>query len=354
MSFNCNDEWESYCSDTFDLTINDVNKFHSSVINNTSNTFPKSSQIYISTTTKISYLSNSIDIFDVFWKIPIISYTTLGEGVIKKQIKYSFKNIDEFKSIDTMLKKYSIYNVQQIAYVNNPDKNIYKDTRKINIGLCDKDITSLRSKKKSAFYNCFVLIIRIFDSDQDKYKEAHVKVFNTGKLELPGIKSKKYHMLILNTLVDILNKNCNINISFLDKHETVLINSNFTCGYCLNREKLAIILRNKYNIETSYDPCSYPGIMSKLYLNNARNKISFMIFRTGSVLIVGKCNEEDIYKVYNNLTEIFMNEFQNIVVDNKVEEVIENKKIKNRGLKKFKTIIKSTGETKVPSPHILN
>ena len=47
-------------------------------------------------------------------------------------------------------------------------------------------------------------------------------------------------MIILNTLVDILNKHCNINISFLDNHETLLINSNFTCGYCLNREKLVI------------------------------------------------------------------------------------------------------------------
>ena len=81
MSFNCNDEWESYCSDTFDLTINDVNKFHSSVINNTSNTFPKSSQIYISTTTKISYLSNK--------SYPRIKPTnfifTNGSGVIERR-----------------------------------------------------------------------------------------------------------------------------------------------------------------------------------------------------------------------------------------------------------------------------
>lgn len=347
MSFNCNDEWESYCSDTFELTAHEVANYHSSEVNDTLITFPKCSQIYISTTTKISYLSTSIDIFDVFWNIPIIPYTTLQAGVIKKQIKYSFKNKEEFKPVDNMLKKYQIYNVQQIAYVNNPDKNIYKDTRKINIGLCDKDITSLRSKKKSAFYNCFVLIIRIFDNEQDKYKEAHVKVFNTGKLELPGIKSKKYHMLVLNTLVDILNKNCNSNISFLDKHETVLINSNFTCGYCLNREKLSSILRNKYNIETSYDPCSYPGIMSKLYLNNSSNKISFMIFRTGSVLIVGKCGEDDIYEVYKKLKNIFKDEFKSIVVDNNDDEgvVIENKKGRNKALKKYKTIIKTDGQT---------
>ena len=350
MSFNCNEEWESYCTDTFELQQVQSDKIHPPEINDKSMTFPKCSQIYISTTTKISYLSNNIDIFDVFWNIPIIPYTTLEAGVIKKQIKYSFKNTDEFKSIDSMLKKYSIYNVQQISYLNNPDKNIYKDTRKINIGLCDKDITSLRSKKKSAFYNCFVLIIRIYVSEEDKYKEAHVKVFNTGKLELPGIKSKKYHMLVLNKLVEILNKNCRLHVSFLDNHETVLINSNFTCGYCLNREKLVTILKNKYNIETSYDPCSYPGIMSKLYLNNSKNKISFMIFMTGSVLIVGKCNEDDIYHVYMKLKNIFEDEFKSIVVDNTSEEIVENKKIKNKGLKKYKTITKpSAGDLASPS-----
>lgn len=340
MTFNCNDEWDSFCSDSFDITSNETNKKHLDTINESTTTFPKCSQIYISTTTKISYLSKNIDIFDVFWKIPIISYTTLSCGAIKKQIKYSFKNKEEYELVDNMVKKYSIYNVQQIAYLNNPDKNIYKDTRKINIGLCEKDITSLRSKKKSAFYNCFVLILRIFDDELNKYKEAHIKVFNTGKLELPGIKCKKYHMIILTTLVDILNKYTNINVSYLDKHETVLINSNFTCGYCLNREKLANILKLKYNIETAYDPCSYPGIMSKIYLTNSKNKISFMIFRTGSVLIVGKCNETDIYNIYEKLKQIFHDEFNFISVDNIFTQIIETKKCKNKGLKRYKTIIK--------------
>ena len=76
MSFNCNDEWESYCSDTFELTAHEVANYHSSEVNDTLITFPKCSQIYISTTTKISYLSTSIDIFDVFWNIPIIPSTS--------------------------------------------------------------------------------------------------------------------------------------------------------------------------------------------------------------------------------------------------------------------------------------
>ena len=85
MTFDCNDEWESFCTDSFDITTCELNKKQFDPINESTNTFPKCSQIYISTTTKISYLTTNIDIFDVFWKIPIISYTTLSCGAIKKQ-----------------------------------------------------------------------------------------------------------------------------------------------------------------------------------------------------------------------------------------------------------------------------
>ena len=72
----------------------------------------------------------------------------------------------------------------------------FKDIRKVNIGLCKKDLTTFRKKKKGAFYNCFVLILRIL-LDDGTYKEIHVKIFNTGKLEIPGIRVES---LLTNTL----------------------------------------------------------------------------------------------------------------------------------------------------------
>ena len=47
------------------------------------------------------------------------------------------------------------------------------------------DVINQRKKKKSAFYNCFVIYrIKI----NGRFKEIHVKIFNTGKLEIPGFK----------------------------------------------------------------------------------------------------------------------------------------------------------------------
>jgi hypothetical protein len=56
------------------------------------------SNIYISTKTKILFLSKTINIFEDFWKIPIIDYNKQIEGITKKQIKVSFENMCKFLS----------------------------------------------------------------------------------------------------------------------------------------------------------------------------------------------------------------------------------------------------------------
>merc|ERR1711991_1136912 len=169
---------------------------------------------------------------------------------------------------------------------------------------------SYRKKKKGAFYNCFALIIRIHENDT--FREIHVKVFNTGKLEIPGIQREETLLYVLQKLIEILQPFIDKELDYnKDNIETVLINSNFSCNYIINRNKLFDLFKFKYNIHALYDPCSYPGIQCKFYYNKnkqiqdglckcdkkctSKNKvcsiISFMIFRTGSVLIVGHCDE---------------------------------------------------------------
>ena len=53
----------------------------------TETTQPKCTPIYVSTKTKISYLTRPIDIHAVFWDIPVLKYATPKEGTIKKQMK---------------------------------------------------------------------------------------------------------------------------------------------------------------------------------------------------------------------------------------------------------------------------
>ena len=340
---NIEDEWSSFCIDQ--NNINNSNILSSPQLNETDKT-PKETNndsnqsrctpLNISTKTKISYLNYSISLSDVFWNIPVIDYYQPTNGVVKKQMKFNSSTQEEVNKIIKKKEEYKHIDDYIISQVTNTDgRNKFKDIRKISIGICKKDITSYRCKKKSAFYNCFVIILRLFHNDS--YKEIHVKVFNTGKLEIPGIQDSTILNKTLQLLVDILTPFIETEkdkpLTFLDeKTETVMINSNFNCGYYINREKMYKLLKYTYQINSNFDSCSYPGIQCEFYYNEhnefatqtgtqplcdkklksdktpytpTTTKVSFMIFRTGSVLIVGKCSEEVLYNIYDFLCNIF-------------------------------------------------
>ena len=296
---------------------------------------PKASNIYISTKTKIAYLNRPIDLKEIFWAVPIIPYSKPCKGVIKKQMKFNSTTAEELILIQEKLKDENYFEEYVITHIDNPSGRIkFKDTRKVSIGVSKKDLMSYRCKKKSAFYNCFVLILRM--RLQNVFKEFHVKVFNTGKLEIPGVQSEAVFELILNQILETLQPHLQEKLDYKDNtNETVLINSNFNCGFFVNREALYDILKFKYNIQAIYDPCSYPGIQCKFYYNpdtELQNgcqiseekkhlytnvqEVSFMIFRTGSVLIVGRCDEDVLMVIYEFLKIILINEYKNICQKN--------------------------------------
>ena len=335
-----NSAWLNFCDDDSE---------EAPTINNDDITLkefvPKCSPLNISTKTKISYLNYPIDLKKVFWAIPLIKYHSPCVGVIKKQMKFNSLCPDEVNEIVVEKAKYDYVDDYIINQVHATDgRNKFKDVRKVSIGICKKDITSYRCKRKSAFYNCFVVILRLLHNAA--YKEIHVKVFNTGKLEIPGIQDSTILDKALTVLVEILTPIVVLvkdapPLKFLaEKSETVMINSNFSCGYYINREKMYRLLKYKYKINSNFDPCSYPGIQCEFYhdtllaqqhgvqppvergmkpvakiktLASANiSKISFMIFRTGSVLIVGKCSEEMLYEIYGFLCQMFTVDYDEI------------------------------------------
>jgi TATA-box binding protein (TBP) (component of TFIID and TFIIIB) len=346
---NIDDEWETfiassnYDDDDADEDSDDIEQPSDFLIQHTdeylsanlttdiSIEVPKASDIYISTKTKIAYLNTHIDLANIFWNIPVINYYTPCNGVIKKQMKFNSTTQLEVDQIQEKLTNQHYFEEYIITHIDNPSGRIkFKDIRKISIGISKKDIMSYRCKKRSAFYNCFVIILRM--KINTTFKEFHVKVFNTGKLEIPGIQNETTFQLILSEVVATLQPHIETPLSYKpDSEVTVLINSNFNCGFFINREALYDILKFKYNIQAIYDPCSYPGIQCKFYYNpdvgiqngcqiSEENKhlyknikeVSFMIFRTGSVLIVGKCDENVLFLIYEFLKIILNNEYKTI------------------------------------------
>ena len=317
------------------------------------NDIPQPTDIYISTKSKISFLNKPINL-EIFWDIPVISYFIPKEGIIKKQIKINSKSIEEVEEMEKKLHCDNVIDVQVINKIHNPSSRTkFKDIRKISIGLCKKDILSYRCKKKQAFYNCFVVILRLKVGNE--FKEYHVKIFNTGKLEIPGVQNNLVFENILSYILELFKKYLNDNtLKYKCDSETVLINSNFNCGFYINRESLFQILTKKYGIQAIYDSCSYPGVQCKFYHDDLKNEqdgqisstensskgISFMIFRTGSVLIVGKCEENVLFEIYRFLKDLLIKEHPNIVQQINIEEI--NNKNQAKDKKKNKKIRKKT------------
>tara|TARA_Y100000748_G_scaffold302498_1_gene304860 strand:+ start:1258 stop:2325 length:1068 start_codon:yes stop_codon:yes gene_type:complete len=316
---------------------------------------PEPTAIYISTKTKISYLNSPIDLASVFWETPVIPYHEPREGVVKKQMKFNSISPEELSELQARASGLDCVEEHILQRIVNPEGRIkFKDVRKISIGLAKKDIVSYRRKKRGAFYNCFVMILRVRDADC--FKEIHVKVFNTGKLEIPGIQDTDTLTRVLHLVIDVLRplkSTCAELACIEEKTETVLINSNFNCGYFIDRDKLYHKLRYEYEIDSAYDPCSYPGIQSTFYHDNQAGvqtgrqpapgksageitKVSFMVFRTGSVLIVGKCTESVLDEIYVYLKGLLKQEYREIgcpgVVDGSCEEAKRHRKARRKTL----------------------
>ena len=367
------DEWIQYLSNqnanSFGGSVVGVKESQTEIIPSLRNQIaPKCDDLYISTKTKVLFLNQEIDINTVFWNIPIIEYSKPMSGVIKKQMKVVSKTPEEYAEIKQRLDNVYYYTENIIKQINNPDARRikFKDERKITVGLSKKDIINSRGKVKNAFYNCFAMILRF--EYLDSFKEIHVKVFNTGKLEIPGILNADLLNIVKIMILDILQPYLSKEIEFIENenNDNVLINSNFNCGFFINRDKLYSILKsNKYGIETAYEPCSYPGVKCKFYFNNEigfddikqngkiiiedRNmkmselienkkytEVSFMIFRTGSCLIVGNCSEKILRFIYSFIKKILEIEYKDIYVENEIQ-VVKNKNIKLRKKTVFMT-----------------
>ena len=365
ISMNIDQEWENFISSSNNDDISSDEEFEmdndikneiisANIPLDIGSEAPKATDIYISTKTKIAYLNTAIDLKKIFWKVSIIPYSQPTNGVIKKQIKFNSMSKEELEEIQTKLSSEKYFEEHVITHIDNPNGRIkFKDVRKLSIGISKKDIMSYRCKQKSAFYNCFVIILRMKINEQ--FKEFHVKVFNTGKLEIPGIQNENTFRLLLDEVIKTLQPYVDVKLGYKpDSEETVLINSNFNCGFYVNRDALYEILKYKYDIQSIYDPCSYPGIQCKFYFNpdsdtqngcqiSEENKhlyknikeVSFMVFRTGSVLIVGKCDENVLITIYEFLKVILSNEYKNIcqkytIGDENSKFVLKDKTKKSR------------------------
>ena len=61
---------------------------------------PTCDELYISTKTKVVFLSEPVDIQNIFWQIQVIDYWKPCDGVVKKQMKIVSNTMEEFEEYE--------------------------------------------------------------------------------------------------------------------------------------------------------------------------------------------------------------------------------------------------------------
>lgn len=204
-------------------------------------------------------------------------------------------------------------------------------------GVNPKQISVKKMNKKKVFYNQITIIIQ----PEIGFKN-NVKLFNNGSISMTGLKNLNHGKQSVNLILDNIReiqKDKSKDTLILDNldckivdYNIVLINSDFYIGYEIRRTELHKLLINNYNIFSSFEPCIYPGVNSKFYWNedyldkeycgrcyctedcsgkgvgkgNGKCKtITIAAFQSGSIIITGARNIDQINIAYNFINSIF-------------------------------------------------
>lgn len=193
-------------------------------------------------------------------------------------------------------------------------------------GFNPKNISEKKASKKKVFYNQITTILQLMPGIT-----INVKLFNNGAISMTGLKDDKYGIEAIEKFSKIINEVCDLNCKLSD-FNIVLINSDYHIGYEIKRDILHQILIKNFKIYSSYEPCIYPGVNSKYFWNedyknneyigrcyctkscegkgNGRGngnckKITISTFQSGSVIITGARNKEQIKNAYDFINNIF-------------------------------------------------
>tara|TARA_Y100000817_G_C16854268_1_gene543371 strand:- start:1932 stop:2675 length:744 start_codon:yes stop_codon:yes gene_type:complete len=208
---------------------------------------------------------------------------------------------------------------EYIPYIEYGNDNVPR-------GFSKKSLKKKRKKKKKKiFYNQSTIHIT------HDGKVMNVKLFNNGRIQITGLKNEYQARQLIETLIsyfqdfDIFNED----IKIIDE-KIVLINSDFDIKMNINRELLhREIIEN--DIYSSYEPCIYPGVNIKYFINNNNHnngicnceslcngkgdgygdgdckKVTIAVFKSGKIIITGGQNKRQINESYQFITNFINN-----------------------------------------------
>jgi len=209
------------------------------------------------------------------------------------------------------------------------------------IGYSSRDILSKRKVSKNSFFNQATLVIRKKREDNIGFKEVNVKLFANGGFQMTGITSEEYSKNVLHWLIEKFNtfeKQLSTTLLTIKKFSVQLLNSDYKMNALVRRDELHKILVNQYKLFSTLETTIYQGINTKYYYNEKSiqkngicwcerpcngqgdgkelgqcKRITIAIFQTGSIIITGARNYEQLDESYKFINKILKNHSREVL-----------------------------------------
>jgi len=228
-------------------------------------------------------------------------------------------------------------------------------------GICTEDIVHTSTKQKKQFFNQSSLVFRLL-LPSGSYKETNIKLFKNGGFQMTGISSEEMARASLTRLIE-LNKDKGVwpnNEAHIKTFHICMMNSDYTIGKAIRRDRLYKLLVEKYGLWSSFEPTIYQGVNTKFFWNKYHpasappgicvcptpcegdgdgysighcKKITISPFRTGSIIITGAQHLEQLMDAYA---------FMNTVLQEHAADVLRDDVQSPNPVPKRKTIVTPT------------
>lgn len=228
---------------------------------------------------------------------------------------------------------FNMENIEKYMILNKEDIIAIKSAKNIN-KLPEYTLKSKSANKNSKknFYNQLTTIVKI---NEEKY--MNIKLFKNSSIQITGCKSLDDCNIGLNKIINKLKEVYSyidengdfIDIKFVDnpddinvsKMKIVMINSNFTINYSINREILYNILRNEH-MNCRYNPSSHACVNIK-YNSTNDHKVSIFVFQTGKIIITGAKNLLQIKQAYDYIY-VYLQINKNKIMKKDISKLLSN------------------------------
>lgn len=223
---------------------------------------------------------------------------------------------------------------------------------------------------ETGFFNCVVLCVLY-----ENINCVNVKVFTNGNLHMTGVRTfeagKKVADIVYNHLLAIpetddfkvIVDRDNFKVTNVD---TMLINTDYNLNMPIERNNLVGLLRDNYGLNAFWDSDGYPGVKLEYFWN----KTTLNTANEGKCLCTGKCNGKGFGDGDNDCKKVVVSIFQSgsaLVVGGRnieqincaykfINNIIGNNlaKIKSTTVVKKKAIIKPISSTSAGLPNYLS